>query len=297
MKVIVTDSADEAACLVADRVERFIAVSPSPALGLATGETMEPVFAELVRRHHEQGLSFAGVHAYLLDEYVGLDPGDQRAYGHIVHRLLAGRVGLEPAAIHCPNPHATDLDAECARYDQQVRDANIGLQLLGIGSNGHIAFNEPGTPLDSTTRVVSLSERTRADNARCFPEGQAPPARAITQGIATISAAAELLLVAYGHRKAHAVARAIEGPVASEVPASALQRHPNAIAVLDPGAASHLSKAARIEHESPIRPQGSLRGRRFPPGRAALYLDQSSASEAISPAGSGWRAPARVLPL
>ena len=243
MRVVVTDSVGDAARLVADRVERFITAASGPALGLATGKTMEPVFAELARRHREQGLSFVGVHVYLLDEYVGLDPEDPRVFGSIVHRLLAGRVGLRSGAIHGPNPHAADLDAECARYEQQVREAAIGLQLLGIGSNGHIAFNEPGTALDSTTRVVELSERTRADNARCFPDGQAPPARAITQGIATIGAARELLLVACGHRKAQAVARAVEGPVTPEVPASALQRHSGATVVLDLPAASRLRPA------------------------------------------------------
>ena len=265
MRVVVAQSVDDAARVVADRVERFITAAPSPALGLATGETMEPVFAELAQRHHEQGLSFAGVHVYLLDEYVGLDPEDPRAFGSIVHRLLTSRVDLRSGAIHGPDPHAADLDAECARYERQVREAAIGLQLLGIGSNGHIAFNEPGTPLDSTTRVVELSERTRADNARCFPDGQAPPARAITQGIATIGAARELLLVACGEHKAQAVARAVEGPVTPEVPASAIQPHPDATVVLDPDAAARLRKAARIGHTGQERLHAQLRAQ--PRGR------------------------------
>lgn len=251
MRVVVADSARAAARAAADLVERFIAASSSPALGLATGSTMEPVFAELVRRHRSQGLSFVDVEVYLLDEYLGLDREDPCAYRNIVHRLLAGRVDLGPDAIHGPNPHAADLDAECVRYERQVRTASIGLQLLGIGANGHLAFNEPGSPLDSTTRVVALSEQTRADNARFFPDGRSPPAWALTQGIATIGAARELLLVACGQRKAHAVARAVEGPVTVEVPASAIQRHPKVTVVLDPGAASGLCSVAAVE-----RPRG-----------------------------------------
>ena len=247
MKVVVAESAGAVACVVADLVERFVTSSPSSALGLATGRTMEPVFAELVRRHREQGLSFAGVEAYLLDEYLGLDRCDPRAYRSVVYERLARHIDIELGALHGPDPHASDLEVECARYEQQVRAAPIGLQLLGIGANGHIAFNEPGSPLDSLTRVVALSEQTRTDNAQCFPNGQSPQ-RAITQGIATIGAAGELLLAATGHRKADAVARAISGPVTSEVPASAIQRHPKATVVLDPAAAMRLqTRVGRIQ--------------------------------------------------
>ena len=207
---------------------------------------MQGVFAELVRRQREKGLSFAGAHVYLLDEYLDLDRRDPCAYRNVARRLLTGHLDIGPDAVHGPNPHAADLDAECARYEQQVRDAKIGLQLLGIGSNGHIAFNEPGSPLDSTTRVVELSERTRADNARLFPAGQLVPARAITQGIVTISAAAKLLLVACGEHKAEAATRAVEGPVTEQVPASAIQLHPRVTVVLDLPAASRLSRLGQL---------------------------------------------------
>ena len=242
MKVVVSESAAAAARVVADFVGRFITSASQPALGLATGETMEAVFAELARRHRKRGLSFARVHAYLLDEYLDLDHNDRCAYRNVVHRLLTGQVDMGPGAVHGPNAQATDGSAECARYEQEVRQASIGLQLLGIGSNGHIAFNEPGSPLDSVTRVVELSERTRADNARFFPGGRAVPARAITQGIATIAAARELVLIACGEHKADAVARAVEGPVTAEVPASALQLHPRVTAVLDRPASSGLAR-------------------------------------------------------
>ena len=244
--IVVAETGDAVARVAADLVERFIVTSPSPALGLATGATMQGIFAELVRRHREQALSFAGVHAYLLDEYLDVDRHDPCAYRNVAHRLLAGHIDIGPDAVHGPNPHAADPDAECARYEREVRDAKIGLQLLGIGSNGHIAFNEPGSPLDSTTRVVALSERTRADNARFFPAGRPVPGRAITQGIATISAAANLVLVARGEHKARAVAAAVEGRVAEEVPASAIQLHPRVTVVLDLPAASHLSRLGQL---------------------------------------------------
>ena len=137
------------------------------------------------------------------------------------------------------------MGAECDRYERELRAAPIGLQMLGIGSNGHIAFNEPGSPLDSTTRVVALSGRTRAENARFFPAGQAVPTRAITQGIATIRAASRLVMVACGKHKADSVARALEGPVTSEVPASAIQLHPDVTAVLRESAAVGLSESLR----------------------------------------------------
>lgn len=242
MRIVVAESAPAAARVVADLVERFVRTVPQPDLGLATGATMEPVFAELVRRHREHGLSFARVRAYLLDEYVGLAPDDPCAYRNVVNRLGTGQVDIGIDAVHVPDPHAADLAAECTRYEHQVRKASIGLQLLGIGANGHIAFNEPGSPLDSTTRVVELSEQTRADNARFFPAGRAVPSRAITQGISTISVAAKLVLIACGKHKAPAIASAIEGRVTSEAPASIIQVHPDAIIVLDPSAASVLTK-------------------------------------------------------
>ncbi|MXW94283.1 MAG: glucosamine-6-phosphate deaminase [Acidimicrobiaceae bacterium] len=238
MKVVVAESAPAAARVVADLVERFVTTAPRPALGLATGGTMEPVFAELVRRHREHGLSFARVRAYLLDEYLGLDREDPCAYRNAIRRLLARHVDLGAGAVHGPDTHAADLDAECDRYERELRAAPIGLQLLGIGSNGHIAFNEPGSPLDSTTRVVALRGQTRAENARFFPAAQAVPTRAITQGIATIGAANQLVMVACGEHKADSVARALEGPVTSEVPASAIQLHPNVTVVLDRSAAA-----------------------------------------------------------
>ncbi len=241
MRIIVCNDPDSVGREAAGVVERFVSTSESPALGLATGETMEGLFAELVSRHRRQGLSFRPVDAYLLDEYVGLERYDPNAYWSVVHRLFAQHVDLRSGSLHGPNTQAQDLTAECVRYEQEVRAASIGLQILGIGTNGHIAFNEPGTPFDSITRVIELSEQTREDNARFFVAGHSVPTRAMTQGIATILAASELLLVACGAGKASAVARTVEGPISDAVPASAIQLHTNVTVVLDPLASQQLT--------------------------------------------------------
>lgn len=245
MRTIVCNDPGSVARRAADIVERFLSASESLALGLATGQTMEGLFAELVLRHRRQGLSFGTLDAYLLDEYVGLDRCDPNAYRSEVARLFACRVDLESGSLHGPDPQAPDLRAECVRYEQEVRAAAIGLQILGIGSNGHIAFNEPGTPFDSVTRVVELSAQTRDDNARFFPVGHPVPVQAMTQGIATILAASELLLVACGAGKASAVAQAVEGPITDTVPASALQLHSNVTVVLDSLAAQGLTRRSQ----------------------------------------------------
>ncbi|WP_419920807.1 glucosamine-6-phosphate deaminase [Candidatus Poriferisodalis sp.] len=240
MRIIVAEDREAASECAADIVERFVRSQPRASLGVATGSTTEALYAELARRHQQGGLSFAGVDMYLLDEYAGLDPDDPCRYCSVVQRALARQVDLRRDAVHCPDPDAPDLEGECCRYEHLVRSAPIGLQILGIGSNGHIAFNEPGSSFDSVTRIVPLSEQTRSDNAGFFGDGRPVPELAITQGISTILAAAELLLLACGDRKAAAVAQAVSGPVCEAVPASALQLHPSATVILDPDAASRL---------------------------------------------------------
>ena len=218
MRVIVAADRAAASKCAADVVERFVRGQQRVGLGVATGSTTEALYTELARRHRREGLSFAGVDVYLLDEYVGLDPGDPRRFCSVVQRELAQQVDLRRDAVHCPDPDLPDLASECCRYEHSVRSAPIGLQILGIGSNGHIAFNEPGSAIDSVTRIVTLSERTRADNARFFGDGRPVPERAVTQGISTILAAVEVLLLACGERKAAAVAAAVHGPLCETAP-------------------------------------------------------------------------------
>ncbi|MCY3584813.1 MAG: glucosamine-6-phosphate deaminase [Acidimicrobiales bacterium] len=245
MNIFVAPDRTAAALRTADLVEQLVNATAPTALGIATGETMEAPLAEIVRRHRRGTLNLASTEVYLLDEYIGLQPDDPCSFANTVNRLLVEPTGISPGAVHGPDPHTLNLYAECAGYERRVRAARIQLQLLGIGTNGHIAFNEPGSSFASSTRVVRLSEQTRSDNARSFPDGAQPPAAAITQGIGTILMARELLLVACGQQKAQSVARAVEGPVTRSLPASALQLHPNVTVVLDPPAAALLADDAR----------------------------------------------------
>ena len=225
-------------------VQDLLSSSPAPVLGLATGGSVAGLYSELVRRHRLGDLSFAGVRAFLLDEYVGLPPDHPQAYRNVIRRLLADHVDFAPGAVAAPDTAARDLAAACDRYDRMLA-AGVDLQILGIGRNGHIAFNEPGSSLTGSTRVVAIAEQTRRDNARFFDEPADVPRRAITQGIGTIRRAAHLLLVARGEAKAAALHAALDGPVTTAVPGSALRLHSQVTVVADPAAASRLSNLNR----------------------------------------------------
>ena len=237
--LVAADAAD-AAARAAALVEGYVRGSPAPVLGLATGSTMIGVYDALVARHRDAGLSFAACTAYLLDEYVGLGADHPQRYAHVITEMFAGRVDLDAGAVHAPRVDAVDLNCACAAYDHDVRHAAVGVQLLGIGRNGHLAFNEPGASFDSRTRVVELSATTRADNARFFDGPATAPTRAITQGLATILAAHHLVLVALGAHKAEALRAALRGPIHTATPASVLRRHPRVTVIADPPAAALL---------------------------------------------------------
>lgn len=216
-------------------------------LGVATGSSPLGTYVELGRRVAAGGLSLAGCGAYLLDEYVGLSADHPQAYRCVIRRELVRRTDLRADHVHGPDGRADDLEAEAARYEAEVRAARVGVQVLGIGSNGHVGFNEPGSPLDSPTRVVELTERTRADNARFFDRPEDVPRRVVTQGLATILGAERLVLIAIGERKAQALAAALTGPVTPDCPASVVQRHPDVHVLADPA-------AARLVREGPGDP-------------------------------------------
>ena len=242
MEVVVRPTVQEGAALVADAVEELVRERPSAVLGLATGSSPLPVYDELVRRHRAGcGPSYAGVTAFLLDEYVGL-PGDHpQSYRSVIHRELVDRLDLEAARVHAPDPDLEELRGAGERYEELItRAGGVDLQLLGIGSDGHLAFNEPGSSLASRTRIKTLTARTREDNARFFASVDEVPRHVLTHGLGTILDARHLVLVASGHGKASAVARAVEGPVSASCPASVLQLHPHATVVLDEAAASSL---------------------------------------------------------
>jgi glucosamine-6-phosphate deaminase len=220
----------------ADLVQALLAANRRAVLGLAAGTTPAGLYRELGRRRID--LSAATV--FSLDEYLGLPAGHPAAFARFFQDHLF--TALRPRHIHLVDGNPRDVEASCAAYEAKIRAAGgIDLQILGIGGNGHIAFNEPGSSLGGRTRAVRLSAATRAANQGAFPDGEAVPERAVTMGIGTILEARRILLLAFGAGKAQAVARALEGPVTAMVPASALQLHPAVTVLLDAAAARDLT--------------------------------------------------------
>lgn len=222
----------------ADVVALKLREKPHAVFMVPTGTTPLGMYRNLVARHEEEGLSFAGATFFNLDEYLGLPPDHPASYHVYMRENFYGRVDVDPEKVHVPDGSAPDPEAECERYEQEIRAAGgVDLCVLGIGRNGHIGFNEPGASFDSPTRVVRLAETTRLVNATDFEEERAP-GRAISVGMRTISDSREVLLLASGENKARAVAAAVGGEVSEAVPASALRRHPNVTFLLDREAAS-----------------------------------------------------------
>lgn len=242
MRLHVEPNAPALAEHAARRLVAAVRARPDAVLGLATGRTMRPVYAALARRLREEGLSLAGVRAFALDEYVGVGRDDPRSFRTFLARHVLEATDLPAASLAVPDGLAADPEAEAGRYEAAVREAGgLDLQLLGIGRNGHLGFNEPGAPLGGPCHVQRLAEETLAANREALAAGEAPPPRAaITLGLGSILAARACLLVASGAAKAAAVAAAVEGPVTERVPASVLQRHPDATVLLDAAAAAGL---------------------------------------------------------
>ncbi|MFT4044426.1 MAG: glucosamine-6-phosphate deaminase [Gordonia sp. (in: high G+C Gram-positive bacteria)] len=235
---IVADE-EEAGSVIARRIADDIEADPQCAIGVATGSSPLPIYrylAVLVDR----GLSIGGVDWFALDEYLGLADGHPESYRSILLRDLARPLSIAPAKLHLPDPFTDDPDAAAGDYEHEVSDARVRAQIVGIGRNGHLGFNEPGTPLDSPTHRARLTESTRAANARFFDSIDDVPQWCITQGLGTIMRAARIELIATGEVKADAVARALYGPVSPDCPASVLQTHPQVYVTLDAGAASAL---------------------------------------------------------
>ncbi len=242
MEVILVETESQGAALAARILGRQVAARPDSVLGLATGSTPIPVYAELVRMHREEGLSFRRVTTFNLDEYVGLSPEHPCSYRHYMCQHLFSQVDLLPERTHVPDGQACDIPAFCADYEERIRRCGgIDLQLLGLGQDGHIGFNEPTSSLASRTRLKTLTAHTASANRACFPADQEVPRHVLTMGVGTIMEARRCLLLAFGPRKAPAVARMVEGPVTAMVPASALQYHPCATVIVDEAAGRHLA--------------------------------------------------------
>ena len=216
-------------------------------IGVSTGSSPLGTYAELSRLVRSGELDVDGVTAFALDEYIGLDEAHPESYHEVIRRTVTEQLGLDPELVHVPDGLAADIDEACRAYESAIRAAGgIDIQLLGLGTNGHIGFNEPGSPIDSRTRVTELTPGTRIDNSRFFSGIEEVPFRSVTQGIGTILESRRLLLVAQGENKAEAIARTIEGRPDIDCPASALQRHPDAVIVIDRAAASMLRSGVRL---------------------------------------------------
>ena len=255
MEVVPLSSADEVASVAADTIEALVRTNSRAVLGLATGSSPLLTYAELVSRHRAgTAPSYDAVQAFLLDEYVGLPAGHPQSYRATIARELTDDLELRAERVHGPDP--TDVRTGGAAYEAMLVEAGgVDLQVLGIGGDGHLAFNEPGSSLASTTRIKTLTERTRRDNARFFGSLDEVPRHVLTQGLGTILRARHLLLIATGPGKAEAVAAAVEGPLSASCPASVLQLHPRATVLLDPDAASKLERADHYREVYAAKPE------------------------------------------
>lgn len=244
MLVILKRDAAEISRQAAQLVASAVRHKPALTLGLATGSTMVAVYQELVRLHKAGSLDFSQVVTFNLDEYLGLAATHPQSFHHFMQENLFAHVNINPHNIHIPDGTIRgDYDHYCKSYEEAIHQAGgIDLQLLGIGRNGHIGFNEPTSSLGSRTRLKVLNQETLDDNARFFSPGEESPRCAITMGIGSILEARKILLLATGASKAAAVAKSIEGPVTSAVPASALQLHPEVTFVIDDPAANQLTQ-------------------------------------------------------
>jgi glucosamine-6-phosphate deaminase len=240
--VIAADAAD-VDLAAADLVTGAVVADAEAVLGLATGSSPLGLYAELGRRVATGGLDTSRVRGFALDEYVGLAAGDPRSYAHYVHARITVPLGLDPRRVRVPVGVGADVEAACHEYEEAIaRAGGVDLQILGVGRNGHLGFNEPGAAFDSRTRIAPLSESTRRDNARFFDRLEDVPTHCVTQGLGTIMQARSALLIATGPAKADAVAALVEGPVDTSCPASILQRHPRVTVICDRAAGQRLSR-------------------------------------------------------
>ena len=239
MHIRVFDTADQVAAALAQRVADALRQRPGIVLGLPTGRTPVATYAELRRRHVAGEADFSRASTFNLDEFAGIPPSHPGSFRQFMEKHLFGAVNLARDRIHFLNGAAADLDEECRRYEREIEAAGgIDLQLLGIGANGHIGFNEPGEALTASTHRVTLAESTRRDNATLFGDDPARvPREALSMGVGTILKASTLVLVAMGERKAQCIERTVNGPVTTRLPASLLQLHRHAELYLDRAAA------------------------------------------------------------
>lgn len=240
MKVIVCENYDAMSAKAFETMKEVVTGKEQPVLGLATGSSPVGLYQCMIKDHKENGTSYKNVLTYNLDEYVGIDRNDPQSYYTFMKENLFDHVDIPAENTHVPYGSTQE---DCDGYEKSMEEVSVDLQLLGIGRNGHIGFNEPGTPFDILTHIVDLTPSTIEANARFFDNDMNKvPKQAITMGIGTIMKAKKILLVASGQDKAEAVKAMVEGPVTEEMPASILQKHADVVMVVDEAAASLLSK-------------------------------------------------------
>ena len=238
MKVIKVKNYDEVSAEAFKVMKEVVANKPEAVLGLATGSSPIGLYENMIKDHKENGTSYAKCQSFNLDEYVGIDRNHSQSYWTFMHENLFHGIDLPEDKIHVPYGNTK---ADCEGYEKAMEYVSVDIQVLGIGGNGHIGFNEPGTPFTEETHIVDLTEKTRSDNARFFENDiNKVPTQAITMGIATIMKAKKILLVASGANKADAVAAMVNGPVDPACPASVLQNHPDVVVIVDEEAAAKL---------------------------------------------------------
>ncbi len=243
MEIIVTKDYEEMSDKAAEIVIAAIKASPELVLGLATGSTPEGLYERLVTAHKEDGLDFSHMTTFNLDEYVGLGPDHEQSYRFFMDTHLFDHINISKERTHVPDGLAADPVQYCKLYEEMIQDADgIDIQVLGIGRDGHLGFNEPGTSLSSRTQLVALAPETIEDNSRFFDSEDEVPHFALTMGVQSILEARKCLLLASGEGKAEALKGCVEGPITSMLTASALQVHPDAIVIVDEAAASRLER-------------------------------------------------------
>lgn len=242
MEIVILDDPDAIGRLAADEISALLSAKPNAVLGLATGSSPLSIYDHLAARSSTGEVSFADAQAFTLDEYVGIAADHPERYRNVITETFTSRVDLDPGNVHSLDGLAVDIPAACAAYEQAIVAAGgVDLQILGIGTDGHIGFNEPGSSLASRTRIKTLTRQTRLDNARFFDDDlDAVPTHCLTQGLATIMSARHVMLVATGPGKAQAVHQLAEGAVSAMWPATVLQHHPHVSVLVDEPAASRL---------------------------------------------------------
>ena len=240
MKVIKVKNYEELSKVAAEIVGTLVKAKPTATLGLATGSSPIGLYKNLIKMYENKEISFEQVSSYNLDEYCGLPKGHQESYYSFMHRNLFDHIDIKEDNIHLPSSEGKDLEKNCKDYNDLLNNANVDLQVLGIGGNGHIGFNEPNTSFDQETFIVELTEKTRLDNARFFNSLEEVPTHAITMGIKNIMQANKILLIASGKGKQEAIKRLLNGKVSEDFPASILHNHNDVVVIVDDGACALL---------------------------------------------------------